>query len=121
MNLTEKNSKKIPIDLEKVMERVGQDKEFLYELLNIYTEDFPENIKELEQSIAQKKHDSIQRLGHYLKGSSANLGLIELEKESFTMECAGKEKDTQKAQKTLKKLQSEFDILKKYIKEEMSG
>lgn len=121
MNLTGKNSKKIPIDLERVMERVGQDKEFLYKLLNIYTEDFPEKIKELEQSIAEKKYDSIQELGHYLKGSSANLGLIELEKESFTMERAGKEKDIQKAQNTLKKLHNNFNILKKYITEEMSG
>jgi len=120
MDISEKKTGKIPIDFKQVMQRVEQDKEFLYELLGLYIEEFPETIKKLEQSIAGKKHDLIQELGHYLKGSSANLGLIGLQKESSVMECAGREKDVSKAQKALKNLNKEFDTLKKFITEEMT-
>jgi len=119
MDISEKKTEKIPIDFKPVMQRVEQDKEFLYELLDLYTEEFPKTIKKLEQSIAGKKYDLILELGHYLKGSSANLGLIDLQKESSVMECAGREKDIIKAQKAFKNLIKEFDILKKYITEEM--
>ncbi|MFW6140652.1 MAG: Hpt domain-containing protein [Acidobacteriota bacterium] len=121
MTPSKNKSKGIPIDLDQVMERVGQDRDFLFDLLKIYREEFTEKLKSLEQSIAERKYNSIQELGHYLKGSSANLGLIDLQKVSFSMECAGKEKDIKKAQKALKNLNKEFDILNKYITEEMKG
>lgn len=120
MSSPKNTDQNIPIDLNQVMKRLDHDKDFFYELLNIYREEFPAKIQELEKSIAEKKFKLIQEIGHFLKGSSANLGLTYLQEESSKMEQAGKEKDIHKAEKAFKNLNKEFDDLNKYITEEMS-
>ncbi|TET66084.1 MAG: Hpt domain-containing protein, partial [Candidatus Aminicenantes bacterium] len=80
----EKYSKKDipPIDYLSALERVGGDKSFLEELLNLYFEDFSEKYGQLQKAIEQKKFDLIHELGHSLKGSSANLSLTFLQETS---------------------------------------
>jgi len=120
MNPSKKDVREIPIEIDQVMKRVGQDKDFLHELINIYIEEFSEKIKILEKSIAEKDYSVIQETGHYLKGSSANLSLTYLEKESYNMEYAGKKKNIHKARKSFKNLNKEFELFNKYFREMMS-
>ncbi len=108
-------NKKSPIDLTDVLRRIGNDREFLYELLEMYINDFPAKIKALKKSIIDRNFRKVQEIGHYLKGSSANLSLTFLENISFVLECAGKEKDIEKAEKALQNLNKEFDNLNQFI------
>jgi len=115
MSAMKERNEKSPIDLADVLRRIGNDKEFLYELLEMYRNDFPVKIKALKKSIIDRNFRKIQEIGHYLKGSSANLSLTFLENTSFVLECAGKEKDIEKAKKALQNLNKEFDNLNKFI------
>jgi len=106
---------KIPIDFNSALERTGGDKDFLYELIDMYMEDFMPKYDELKKAIKEEDFTAIQETGHYLKGSAANLSLSFLKDAALQMELAGEEKDIKKAQQTLADLKKEFDRLKTYI------
>ncbi len=118
MTTSNKGNQTPPIDFEQVMERVGNDKDFLFDLINIYIEDFPDKLNTLKRSIAEKKFQTMQEAAHYLKGSSANLSLTFLYRESLALENAAIEKNISKAEKALKNLMSEFDRLNQFISKE---
>jgi len=105
----------LPIDFSSSLERVGGDKSFLMELLDLYLEEFSEKHIQLREAIQQNKFDLILEFGHNLKGSSANLSLIFLQEASFQMEMAGKERDIEKAKKALSRLEQEFKRLKDFL------
>ncbi len=104
-----------PIDYSSSLERVGGDKSFLMELLNLYLNEFSKKHTQLQEAIHQNKFDLILELGHSLKGSSANLSLIFLQDASFQMEIAGKERDIEKAKKALSLLEQECKRLKDFL------
>ncbi len=104
-----------PIDYPSVLERIGGDKSFLEELLNLYIEDFSEKYGQLQRAIEQKKFDLIHELGHSLKGSSANLSLTFLQETSLHLEMAGRERNVEKAKKALALLEQEFKRLKDFL------
>ncbi len=104
-----------PVDYPSVLERIGGDKSFLGELLNLYFEDFSEKYERLQKAIEQKKFDLIRELGHSLKGSSANLSLTFLQETSSHMEVAGRERNVEKAKKALALLEQEFKRLKDFL------
>jgi|GEM_PF-450706 len=104
-----------PIDLSSVLERIGGDKSFLQELLDLYIEDFSEKYGQLNQAIEQKNYDLIRELGHSLKGSSANLSFFPLQETSCQIEIAGKEENIEKAEQALVSLKYEFKKLKDYL------
>ena len=114
--IIENHSTKSPIDLSSVLERIGGDKSFLQELLNLYEDDFLEKFEELKKAIDQQNFEAIQKLGHTLKGSSANLSLTSLQEASFEMEKAGKENNLELAQQALATLEREFKRLKDFLK-----
>ncbi|MDH7511784.1 MAG: Hpt domain-containing protein [Clostridiales bacterium] len=106
-----------PIDYTEVLERIGGDRAFLEELLKIYVEECDKKLKVIKEATARQDFPLIQQLGHSLKGSSANLSLIFLQKVSFFLEMAGKEKNIALARSALAALEKEFDNLKDYLRQ----
>ena len=106
-----------PIAYQFALERVGGDESFLEELLDLYLEDFPQKIEQLQMAIEQKKFELIRKLGHSLKGSSSTLSLTFLQEASFQMEMAGEDKDIVKANKALAFLRQEFKRLEDFLSE----
>jgi HPt (histidine-containing phosphotransfer) domain-containing protein len=113
------NPTKVPIDLESALDRTGNDEEFLYELINIYVDDYEEKKQQLKTAIEQENNSQIQEIGHSLKGSSANLSLTYMQAASLEMEMAGREKNFKKAQEVLNKLESEFELVKDYFADKL--
>ena len=104
-----------PIDVNSALERVGGDEAFLFELIQIYTEDFSEKFQRLQQAVESDDFETIRELGHNLKGSSANLSLIQLQHVSYDMEESGKDRDLEKAKEALLLLDQEFQRLQDYL------
>jgi len=104
-----------PIDFPSAMARIGNDESFLYELLELYKMDFGAKIEGLQKAIDLKDFVSIQELGHSLKGASANLSLPFLQKAALNMECAGREKNLDKARGALATLGQEFRSLEEFL------
>jgi len=106
-----------PIAYQFALERVAGDESFLEELLDLYFEDFPQKIEQLQMAIEQKNFELIRKLGHSLKGSSSTLSLTFLQEASFQMEMAGGDKDIVKANKALAFLKKEFKRLEDFLSE----
>lgn len=73
--------------LESLGEAIGED--FLGELAALFLADAERQIAELRQALADADGDSVARLAHSLKGSSANLGASHLASVCASVETAG--------------------------------
>jgi two-component system, sensor histidine kinase and response regulator len=58
---------------DELLERVGGDREFLHELVEIFREDYPAQILTAKEAAARGDHEALRRVGHSLKGALKNL------------------------------------------------
>jgi two-component system sensor histidine kinase/response regulator len=61
-------------NLPELLERVDNDQELLRDLLNIFKEDFPLNMRSLEAAVAAEDLKNAATLSHTLKGMLSSLG-----------------------------------------------
>jgi CheY-like chemotaxis protein/phage anti-repressor protein len=104
-----------PIDLPSVMERIGGDKVFLQELIDIFIEDFIQKYAKLKTAIENIDFDNIREIGHSLRGSAGNLSLTGLCHTAKNLEMSGLEKNPQQAKNQFIQLNKEFEKLKNYL------
>ena len=105
----------LPIDLPSVLDRIGGDKTFLQELIDIFIEDFVEKYATLKRAIEKSDFKEIREIGHSLRGSSGNLSLTGLHHTSTNMELSGKEENIGHAKLLFIQLNKEFEKLKNYL------
>ena len=66
------------------------DNSFLRELIEIYLQDTPERIAEIENAIAQGNAGAAMRAAHTIKGSSGNFGARQLVARALEIETLAK-------------------------------
>lgn len=108
-----------PIDLEDALERAGGDMEFLKELMGLYRDDFILKTDELKQALAESDFGAVRNIGHYLKGSSANLSLVSLRESASDLEKAGLERMPGAAAGAAERLERDFAALEHWLAEFM--
>lgn len=106
----------LPIDIPSALERIGGDESFLFDLVNIYVEDFIKKFERLTDAVEEEDFETIKEVGHNLKGSSANLSLPLLQEISFQIETAGRDRDLDKARKKLMLLEQAFQRLQSFLR-----
>jgi two-component system sensor histidine kinase/response regulator len=104
-----------PIDVADALARVGDDRDFLKELMDIYIEDLTARVAGLREALAGGDLKAVERLGHAMKGSSANLSLPRLRDRAAAIELAGKNGDALKAGVNLDGLVKEFQRLRDHL------
>lgn len=112
---SEKINAHLPFLRGEVLDRIGGDDEFLNELLALYDQEYAEKSRALAEAIARRDGAEIQRLGHSLKGSSANLSMPGLREVAWALEKAGGAGDIAAAQAALARLESEYVRLKAFL------
>jgi len=80
-----------PKAIEELRSLDPEDDSFLRELIQIYLEDSPRCILEIEQSLLQGDAQRLARAAHSLKGSSANFGASRLRAVSEQIEKLGRQ------------------------------
>lgn len=108
---------KSPIDYADVLERIGGDIAFLEELLKIYFVEFQQKKNQIEGALKSADFPQIQDLGHSLKGASANLSLVILQRAAYALEMAGRDRNIAEAGKALASLVAECGRLESYLRE----
>ena len=104
-----------PIDVADALARVGDDRDFLKELLDIYAEDLATRIVGLRGAVARGDLKAVEQIGHAIKGSSANLSLPMLRERAAAIELAGKNGDNATALANLDGLEKEFQRLREHL------
>ncbi|MBM3296753.1 MAG: Hpt domain-containing protein [Candidatus Aminicenantes bacterium] len=104
-----------PIDLPSALKRIGGEKEFLRELLEIFETDYREKADRLKKAVETGDFESLKNIGHALKGASANLSLEPLKEACRSMEEAGEAGDTKQAGEALARMEAEHARLRAFL------
>jgi HPt (histidine-containing phosphotransfer) domain-containing protein len=87
-----------------------EDPAFLKELVDLFIQDVPGRIAEIEQALATKNSELLTRAAHTIKGSCSNFGATSLRETSHTMELQGKASDFAAAAASLVTLRADFAL-----------
>ncbi|MCK5259973.1 MAG: Hpt domain-containing protein [Candidatus Omnitrophica bacterium] len=105
------------LDFDEFMNRVQDDKELLFELLDIFIQDFQIKQQELKEAVEKDDSETIKHVAHFLRGSCGNISakvlraiFTELEKKGAKGQMEGLEQD-------LKDIDQRFEELIMYIGE----
>ncbi len=107
----------LPMDIERALERFGDDRPFLYEMSRDYVAGFPDRIKDLRTALETRNANDFSRHAHNLKGVSANFSAAPVTKLCAELEALGRQDDLSSAPDLLKRLEFETGRLIKYLKE----
>ena len=102
-------------DQSDLLERLGGDEEFLWEIIKAFLSDMPKQFKNLKASIDDWDIQTVERIAHTIKGSSINVGASSLSKAAFRLEFAAKKQNSELVNKSYQFLESEYKILENLI------
>ena len=96
------------------------DDSFLRDLIQIYLDDSPQCVVDIEQSLAEGDAGRLTRAAHSLKGSSANFGASQLRAVSERIEKLGRQGALGEVPAQIPELKAEFERVKADLKALMS-
>ncbi len=111
--MEEKN--RLSFDLDKALEIVDQDKEFLKELMEIFNSDCPQKLAAIYQAIKEKDFKTLKEIAHGLKGAAGNLFLTKVYELALELEKRGKENTIEGTEKIYKELEEELEKFKEFV------
>lgn len=101
-----------PQAIEELRSLNPEDDSFLRDLIQIYLDDSPQRIAEIELSLAERNAERLTRAAHSLKGSCANFGASDLRAVSERIEKLGRQSAFDDIAPLLPELRAEFDRVK---------
>jgi len=99
------------LDLAEFRERVQDDLELLLELLDIYSSDYLEKRKLIQDAVDSKNFDQIKSIAHSLKGASGNISAKTMRECFLKLEEIGKTQNLTGAPELLKRIDQTFVLL----------
>ncbi len=120
MNL-DPDGQPLQIDWERLSQISDEDEEFQLELLNMLAADVTEQIIIIGSAIERKSSKELQELGHYLKGSTANVGVESMASIAKQLEAAGKAEQFEPAKSCLAALTTQQHQLLAYLATKAAG
>ncbi len=98
-----------------ILARLGNDENFLKELLDDFLEDVHTKLKEMKMHLMNGDLDAIIFIAHSLKGSSGNLAAISMQEAVCQLEDAGKRGDLKMVTECLIVVESEYKKLREFL------
>ncbi len=89
-------------------DNMGLDNDGINELLGMLESSTADNIAKAEQALAAMDFEALSRVGHSIKGSSANLGATELAESGKRLEFAAKDVDHELCQTAIAELKEKI-------------
>ncbi|MDP7061972.1 MAG: Hpt domain-containing protein [Planctomycetota bacterium] len=107
-----------PLDTARVDELADLlgDKESLLELYDEFLEECPVRLATMRDGLAQQKADLIDSGAHAIKGTSANLGAVRIQKTAKLIENLARANDLADVGAFLDRLEAEIDKLNGHLK-----
>lgn len=106
----------VVFDLAQAMRVVGDDREILREVIDVYLEDLSEMMKTLDAAFGKDDAESVELHAHSLKGASANVGGQRVRAVAYEIEKAGRAKDLDLARSHWEALEQEAERLSEHLK-----
>ncbi len=77
-------------DLKKALEQVGGDRELLKEITNIYCEEYPKQLLQIQQAMDKNDAAAVGEVAHTIKGAVGNFGAKSAFEAALYLEKIGK-------------------------------
>lgn len=98
-----------PVDARELLDRVGDDREFLSDLVAVFREDCPRQLALIEKGLSAQAPAEISRAAHSLKGALSNLAAPAATSLAAEVEHAGAAGEMAKAEAALGRLRDELE------------
>jgi len=98
-------------DLSRAMAIVGENKELLKEISDMFFKSLPDNMAKIKESIAEGDAYKLERAAHSLKGSVGNLGAKRSFEAAYSLEKMGRDKKMDGSGAAFKDLEKELASL----------
>jgi CheY-like chemotaxis protein/HPt (histidine-containing phosphotransfer) domain-containing protein len=93
----------------ELLERIDGDRAFLSELLSLFRDDYPGQLRSVRQAVDAGNAEALQRAGHALKGALANLAAPTSSRLAGQLESMGRAGDLPSAAGVLADLETELE------------
>uniref|UniRef100_UPI0025C42712 PAS domain-containing hybrid sensor histidine kinase/response regulator n=1 Tax=Desulfonatronospira sp. TaxID=1962951 RepID=UPI0025C42712 len=97
-------------DYQSLFYRMGQDHDLAMEIVNMYLQDVPAKLDELQKAIETKDLQKALRTAHSLKGNSANTGCMAISETAGKMEVHGQAGELDEIENLLPELKKQFKL-----------
>jgi len=108
-------------DMTKALENVGGDMDLLKEIIEIFLEDYPNQMKQIQEGISSGDAVVLEHAAHSLKGSVANFAAKRAYDAAYRLEVLGREGDLGEANEALGDLEKEIEGLKDALDAAVKG
>lgn len=106
-----------PINLEQLHQISEGDIEFEIEVLQVYVEDVLQRIEIIREAIASNDHTQIMKEAHHIKGSSSNVGALQMRDLAVQLEDLNLDQDLAKALNILEDMLVKMQAVEDFIAE----
>ena len=107
-------------DLDDALEQVGGDREILEEVLEVFSESYPDQLSELKNAIDNGDAHIIERAAHTLKGSVGTFSAKKALETASRLEIMGRDGQLQEAAAVYSKLEQEVEELNAALRATLS-
>ena len=104
-------------NIDEFLERIGGDKKFCQELIDLFLVELPRMLKSLRDGLEKEDAELVHRMAHTIKGAAGNICAPKLENATRQLEINSKKGDLNEGFELLEKIQKEFQDLKEVLKE----
>lgn len=101
------------LNLSDVMDRVGDDRDLLLELVKLFFIDYDERHPELALAIRAKDPQKITKIAHSMKGALGNLSAERGYDAALTLEFIGRDSKLAEAEDGFRRLEAEVEAFRK--------
>ncbi len=102
------------------LNRAGHDPELLAELIEIFLEDCPRRMAEIQEAIGLSDAQGLERSAHKLKGAAAVFDARNVVELAEQLETLGRQADIRSAQEVLSTLDCQIDELTRALQESLA-
>jgi two-component system sensor histidine kinase/response regulator len=78
------------LDKAVALDRVGGDEELLAEVAQLFLEDYPNSLREIDDALQRGDAKLLERAAHTLKGAASNFGADPVVEPALALELAGR-------------------------------
>jgi len=102
-------------DRQSLMDRVGGNEEVLKNIVELFLEETPKQLKELDKYLSSGDFEAASNSAHSIKGSAGNFGATQMRESAYSLEKLCREKQADKVRATFVELKGCFEELKEYM------
>ncbi|WP_254564473.1 Hpt domain-containing protein [Oscillatoria sp. HE19RPO] len=103
------------VNLERLQEISGGDREFEREILQAFVEDAWVSLDLLKKFLTTNDYSAFSNQAHQLKGSSSNMGITVLQNIAFELDKKGEQQNLQGTEQDLEKIETILNELEDYL------